>query len=221
MRPLLNRRLILAAALLALVASTGCGTSAAPTGGGDTDTVTSSGSGSAAASSAPTSSPRTPTPRASGPRSSGSSSSSPVSGVARCRTSDLEVTDTGAEGAMGTSYSRITLTNTSAAPCVVQGYGGVSYVAGGNGTQVGARATRDRFVPAKRMLLQPDEGVEARLGEGTAMDYPKATCRPTKVEGLRIYPPDETHSVFVPHPATACANPKVGTLQLQAYAPAR
>lgn len=71
---------------------------------------------------------------------------------------------------MGTFYSLITLTNTSSSACLVQGYGGVSYVAGRDREQVGAPATRDTSVTARSVVLQPGERAAARLGEGTAFN---------------------------------------------------
>jgi hypothetical protein len=113
-------------------------------------------------------------------------------------------------------FGRIILRNVSDKPCFVQGYGGLSYVGGGNGTQVGAPADR---TPSRtpKTILQPGDKVRSAVSETSTAPYPKNVCRPTKVDGFRVYVPDETHAFFIPHPTTGCANPKVHLLEHKAY----
>lgn len=108
------------------------------------------------------------------------------------------------------------LRNTSDRTCWVQGYGGLSYVGGGNGTQIGAAADR---TPSNRprVTLQPGERVRSAVVETSYAPYPKKKCKPRPVDGFRVYLPDETRSQFVKHPTTGCANPKVHLLAHKAY----
>jgi hypothetical protein len=104
-------------------------------------------------------------------------------------------------------------TNTSSHRCTIDGYPGVSYVGGGNGTQVGAAADREQADQRKLIVLSPDQVATVQLRESAAGNF-TGSCRAQPVEGLRIYPPHNTASVFVPRKTTGCANPKVHLLSI-------
>jgi hypothetical protein len=128
--------------------------------------------------------------------------------ISECTNADLTASYHGGDAAMSHVYGRIVLTNTGDRACVTGGYGGLSYVGGGNGTQVGAAADRE---PAKvrHYVLQPGERVHSRVVETSFAPYPKAKCRPEHVDGFRVYVPDATASQFIEHPTTGCANVKI------------
>jgi Domain of unknown function (DUF4232) len=136
--------------------------------------------------------------------------------VPECTKADLSAKYKGGDAAMSHVFGRIILHNVSSKPCFVQGYGGLSYVGGGNGTQVGAPADR---TPSRtpRTVLQPGDKVRSAVSETSVAPYPKHVCRPTKVDGFRVYAPDETHAFFIAHPTMGCANPKVHLLEHKAY----
>lgn len=136
--------------------------------------------------------------------------------VPECRASDLTATYRGTDAGMSHVYGKIVLTNTSDEPCSIQGYGGLSYVGDRNGTQIGAAADR---TPSRtpKTVLQPGDKVRSAVAETTTGPYPKAKCRPTPVDGFRVYVPDETKALFVPHATTGCANPEVHLLAHKAY----
>jgi hypothetical protein len=133
-----------------------------------------------------------------------------------CTNANLTAKYRGGDAATSHYYGRIVLRNTSDQTCWVQGYGGLSYVGGGNGTQVGAAADR---TPSKkpRVVLEPGDKVRSAVVETSFAPYPKRTCKPTKVDGFRVYVPDETRSQFIEHKTTGCANPKVHLLAHKAY----
>jgi hypothetical protein len=133
-----------------------------------------------------------------------------------CTKADLSAKYKGGDAATSHVFGRIILHNISAGPCFVKGYGGLSYVGHGNGTQIGAPADR---TPSKtpRTVLKPGDKVRSAVSETSVAPYPKNVCRPTKVDGFRVYPPDETHSFFIEHKTKGCANPKVHLLQHKAY----
>jgi len=133
-----------------------------------------------------------------------------------CKNGDLTATYKGGDAAMSHVYGRIVLHNTSDRTCWVQGYGGLSYVGGGNGTQIGAAA--DRTPSNKpRVTLKPGDKVRSAVVETSYAPYPRKKCKPRKVDGFRVYVPDETRSQFVAHPTTGCANPAVHLLAHKAY----
>ena len=113
-------------------------------------------------------------------------------------------------------YGHLVLKNTSAHACTTGGYGGLSYVGGGNGTQIGAAADR---TPAtvRTYTLQPGESVHQRVVETSFAPYPKAKCKPRHVDGFRVYVPDSTASQFIARPTTGCANPAVHLLSHKPY----
>jgi hypothetical protein len=138
------------------------------------------------------------------------------SSVAECTKADLSAKYKGGDAAMSHVYGRIILHNVSDGACFVKGYGGLSYVGGGNGTQVGAPADRTPS-STPRTVLQPGDKVRSAVSETSTAPYPKNVCRPTEVDGFRVYVPDETHAIYIPHPTTGCANPKVHLLEHKAY----
>lgn len=175
---------------------------------------TPSDSGNASAS---ISKPQTPKSTAT-PITPSASVQSPA-GPARCRTADLRVTLSAGEGTAGSIYYKVVLTNRSGAACRTGGYGGVSLVGGGNGSPIGAPADRAARDKVTAITLRPGRRAEATLQVTTAENYPAKRCRPTAAAGFRIYPPNETHSVFVKRAVTACANPAVHLLTLSPYQP--
>jgi hypothetical protein len=125
----------------------------------------------------------------------------------------LAVSLGGGDAAAGTVYRFLRFTNTSGRTCTIQGFPGVSYVAGENGTQVGPAAER---VEAKGppVTLKPGAVASVTLGMTNVQNFEPATCHPTSVRGLRVYPPNETASLFVPTSGTGCAAPQLPGSQL-------
>ena len=144
------------------------------------------------------------------------SASASASAVPECTNANLSATYQ--EGGAATShlYGRIVLRNTSQTTCSVRGYGGLSYVGGGDGHQVGAAA--DRTGPAaRRVVVAPGEKVRSRVVETSTGPYSEAQCSRQEVDGFRVYLPDETRSQFIAHPTTGCAKTSVHLLTHTAY----
>ena len=169
--------------------------------------------------SAGTSSPEQTPTRHAAKRSATPSAAPSSSGPARCTTRDLRVSLSRGEGAAGSTYFDLTLTNTSAHPCRTGGFGGVSLVGGGNGTQIGAPADRTQTGKVRAITLRPGGRATATLRETSAENYPPARCRPAPAEGFRVYPPNETRAAYVAHGSTGCRNAKVHLLSLAPYQP--
>ena len=151
-----------------------------------------------------------------------SSSSSSTSGPAQCATSQLHASLGAGDGAAGSTYYQVVLTNTGDQPCKTGGFGGISFVGGGDGTQIGAAAKRQQESQARTIVLQPGDKTSATLQEVDPGSYDKSTCKPTPVDGLRIYPPNNTESLFVKQDgAVGCAKQKVQLLFLRPYQPVK
>lgn len=128
-----------------------------------------------------------------------------AAGEARlCRAADVDLSLGKGEGTAGTQYRPLRFTNVGDTACVVHGYPGVSYVAGDDGHQVGPAAYRTGG-KGDPVTLQPGDTAHAAVGFVQVHNYDPAECQPTKVRGLRVYPPQETNSMFVPVQGTGCA----------------
>jgi hypothetical protein len=133
---------------------------------------------------------------------------------AECKSPDLKVEVGQGEGTAGTVFRPLVFTNVSSKPCTIQGFPGVSYVTGDNGRQVGPAAVREGTKGAA-ITLAPGAKAQAPVGFTQVANYDPAVCRPTAIRGLRIYPPHETASVFVPMEGTGCAGNPPGGQQLR------
>jgi hypothetical protein len=126
-----------------------------------------------------------------------------------CKVADLKLTLGRGDAAAGTVYRELRFTNKGGRTCTIQGFPGVSYVAGEDGHQVGPSAYREGTKGAA-IRLTPGMTVMAPLGLVQVGNYDPAACKPTSVRGLRVYPPHEYDSMFVRAPGTGCAGTPPG-----------
>lgn len=138
-----------------------------------------------------------------------------------CTNSDLKTSYHSEGGGLGHVFGRIVLRNTSDHRCRTGGFGGLSYVAGTTGFQVGAAARRDRGTPVRTIVLASGQKAKSEVSETVAANYPRHKCRPHHVRGFRVYVPNATASQFVAHPTTGCLNHKVHLLFHKAYTKVR
>ncbi len=141
-------------------------------------------------------------------------------GVANCATSELKVSLGQEEGAAGSVFAPLILSNVGSRTCELRGFPGVSYVAGDDGHQVGPAAAmsgpRGGEVP-----LKPGAAAAARLQLVNVANFDAAACKPTPVRGLRVYPPGDTASLYVDRAGTGCsATPPGNQLSVQTLTPA-
>ncbi|MDF1606020.1 DUF4232 domain-containing protein [Nocardioides sp. YIM 152315] len=139
-----------------------------------------------------------------------------AAGPPECTNAHLKASYRGGDAGMSHRYGWIVLRNVSDRACRIEGYGGLSYVGGGDGTQVGAAATRAKG-RTPSTVVRPGHRVSSPVAETLAAPYPKRRCRPAHVDGLRVYLPDETRSQFVRHPGTGCRNERVHLLEHGPY----
>jgi uncharacterized protein DUF4232 len=133
----------------------------------------------------------------------------PSADPAECKVADLKLSLGGGDAAAGTMYRELRFTNKGTRSCTIQGFPGVSYVAGEDGHQVGPAAFRDGS-KGRAISLRPGMTVFAPVGFVQVRNYDPAVCKPTSVRGLRIYPPHEYNSMFVSAPGTGCAGTPPG-----------
>ena len=133
-----------------------------------------------------------------------------------CTSSQLTASFKDRDAGMSHRYGTLVLENTSGSACTVAGFGGLSYVGGGTGKQVGAAASR---TPSKvrTVVLDPGDKARSAVSETTTGPYSQAQCHPTKVDGFRVYVPDSTKAQFVAHPTTTCADTDLQMLSHKAF----
>jgi hypothetical protein len=136
-----------------------------------------------------------------------------------CTTANLDVwLNTSGNGAAGSSYFNLNLTNLSASTCKIYGYPGVSAITQA-GVQVGSAAARSKAHPVSVITLtsaRSAKGLETSTAHNTATvvlqiavaeNFPQAICVPITAAGFRVYPPNQKDSTIVPFPFVACAKP--------------
>jgi hypothetical protein len=170
-----------------------------------------------------------PSASASSPAASGTASgsgntpavaspSTAAAGPPACPTSSLQVKQGVSQGYAGGVYEVIDFTNTGASACTLFGYPGVSLVKGPPYTQIGLAAKRSTSTPKKLVTLAPGATANALLQIVDALNYPTASCGPTKATALKIYPPNQTEPVYLPNTSSGCAKP-VQTMYIGAVRP--
>jgi hypothetical protein len=201
-----TKTMLLAAPAVALLAA--CSSGGTPTASGTTPPATTPASTPATTSLGASPSPSTPAAATS----------------TRCHTAGLTVAvdpDKGG-GAAGSQGEFLVFTNKSGKTCTLYGYPGVSFVAGGNGTQVNVPFTRTAGTKSTIKLTAGGKAY-APIQLVDYLNYPTADCKPVTIRGYRVYPPDETAAVFVSAPQKVCSvkNKGVGRVQpIVAHEPA-
>jgi uncharacterized protein DUF4232 len=140
-----------------------------------------------------------------------------ASGTPACGNADLHASYHHTDDGAGHRFGFIVLTNTSGHACHTGGFGGVSYVGDGNGTQIGAPAVRQDRAAVKTLVVKAGGRVRSPIDEVRAVNFGKKRCHRAHVDGFRVYVPNATKSQFVPHPTTGCRNAKVHLLFHQPY----
>jgi hypothetical protein len=187
-----GRLALTAAALICAAAVAGCASSGS-------SPPAASGSTPAASPSAPAASSSN-TPAVVAPSSS-------AAGTPACATSALQVKLGSSDGYAGGVYVVIDFTNTSGSTCTLFGYPGVSLVTGPPYKQIGLAAKRSTSTPKKLVTLAAGATAHAQLQIVDALNFPSATCGPTKATALKIYPPNQTEPVYLPNISSGCGKP--------------
>ena len=168
-------------------------------------------------SASPSTSPASPS-ASQAPTSTSPGTTAPAA-PALCKAATLAAaTDASGGGAAGSVYMKLNLTNTGTAPCLLKGFPGVSLTASAEGEPIGAPATRDEANPVVDVLLAPGQTGTAVLRYTQAGNY--SDCTLVAAAGYRVYPPEDTASLFLPQPVNACSNANIALLSVGAFQPA-
>ena len=122
----------------------------------------------------------------------------------RCATSALTVwLGIPGDGAAGSTYFQLELSNTSARTCTLYGFPGVSAV-GPGGHQLGRAAARDHADATHLVTLRPGTTAHVLLRIADVANFPAASCDPANAVALRVFPPNDFRSAEVPFSFRAC-----------------
>jgi hypothetical protein len=134
-----------------------------------------------------------------------------VAQVRACTNADLTASYRATDAGAGHRYGKLILANTSSSRCRAGGYGGLSYVGDGDGTQIGAAASRDPGA-VKSYVVRPGQRLVSMVDAAVASNYSVKRCRPAHVDGFRVYVPNATKSQYVVHATRGCRNAKIHLL---------
>lgn len=122
----------------------------------------------------------------------------------RCTTGELTGSYVYDDAGAGSQFWTLVLTNTGDRTCELTGFPGVSFVGGDDGHQIGNPADMSGETHgAVRLGTGGSAGAAMRMVNPQM--YDAAQCRPETARGLRVYPPGDTASLFVPWELTACS----------------
>jgi hypothetical protein len=134
---------------------------------------------------------------------SGSSSSTPSSSAEpsppRCHTSQLQAAVRSGQGAAGSMYTPLSLTNTGTASCQMTGYPGVSLL-DVSGNQIGSPATHSAATVAAITLAPGDAAHTVMRTQNPTGGNP---CDPVSTS-VKVFPPDELDALTVPGALQTC-----------------
>lgn len=197
-----------AAATALLLAGCGTGTPQAQT--SSTPASSPASSASQPATALATTASSAPAPAASTP------AASTPAGPGLCKAAGLTGTiDSTGGAAAGSVYMTLILTNSGTEPCLLKGFAGVSLTADANGAPIGAAAVRDESTPAADVLLVPGQAGAATLRYSQAANHADCTIAPAA--GFRVYPPEDTASLFIAQPRDACSDAETRLLTIGVF----
>lgn len=130
-----------------------------------------------------------------------------------CNTGGLVIWVTNGNGAAGSIYYQLELTNQSGHTCTLRGFPGVAAV-NLDGHQLG-RAASHTPGKVKTVALKNNDSATATLRIVQAGNFPAAKCGVTDAAGLRIHPPGQRAAKTVPLPFLACSRTAETFLSVQ------
>lgn len=141
-----------------------------------------------------------------------------ATGDGHCGLGQLRVTLEPGDSAAGHLGLRLVFTNTSAGPCTLTGYPGVSFMDSPNGTVVNQPAQSTGGPPGS-VTLPPGAFGHADLLLTQVGNFSAAACHPVTAAGLRVSPPNEAATVFVPSAQQLCSVKGTGVPQIYPVQP--
>jgi hypothetical protein len=139
---------------------------------------------------------------------SSSTASTTPAAVSKCTASDLGVWVAIGQGngAAGTIYYPLELTNLSGRTCSLSGYPGVSVI-DRNGHQLGSPAGWGSRAGARTVYLAPGATAHTIMAYHDVLVSTEPGCDPVSTAALlRVYPPDQFDPTYAPFSFEACSH---------------
>jgi hypothetical protein len=135
--------------------------------------------------------------------------------VSPCGTGALSASLGQSQGAAGSFYMALVLTNKGSTTCTMFGYPGVSYISS-SGAAVGQPASEIKGHEAT-VTLKPGAAASTLLHQPNPLVFQPADCHKKKAAGIRIFPPGQTVSLTVKKSTAVCTttNGRSGVTPMQ------
>ena len=133
-----------------------------------------------------------------------------------CQTPGLVVwLNTQGNGAAGSVYYTLELTNLSGHACTLNGYPYV-YAVTLAGSTLGSVGSFDHVHQTATVTLANGATAKSVLRIVQAANFPESACHRVTAAGLRVYPPNQTRATRIPFPFDACSRKGPVVLSVQA-----
>lgn len=137
--------------------------------------------------------------------------------VPECTAGSLALSFGDSAGGMEHLYQVLRFTNDGPGTCLMQGFPGLSFVAGDDAHQVGAAAY---WAGSRRgpVVLAPGQVSSTVIDSVYPGAYDPGFCQPVDVSGYKVYAPDDGDAMFIALPAgtQACSANVSGELGVYA-----
>jgi hypothetical protein len=133
----------------------------------------------------------------------GGSSHTAAAAAAKCAASDLTAwLGVPGDAAAGHVNYQLEISNISHHTCSLVGFPGVSAV--GRHGQLGSAAQRDHSHAVRTVTLASGATAHVELLLTNVAVFSSGSCRQTTAEGLKVFPPNDFKSLFIPFSFRAC-----------------
>jgi Protein of unknown function (DUF4232) len=141
--------------------------------------------------------------------------SAQAAGAPACATGGLVAWLNDGNAGLGSQFFSLNFTNLSGHACTLRGFPGVSAV-NLKRKQLGRAASRVSGTTVSTVTLQNGQSTTAKLRIVAAENFPASQCGATTAAGFRVYPPNQSASLLIPEPISACSLSGVSYIFVQA-----
>ena len=138
-----------------------------------------------------------------------------AAGTPACATGGLVASLDDGNAGLGSQFFSLNFTNLSGHACTLRGFPGVSAI-NLKRKQLGRAASRVSGTTVSTVTLQNGQSATAKLRIVAAENFPASQCGATTAAGSGVYPPNQSASLLIPQPISACSLSGVPYIFVQA-----
>lgn len=116
---------------------------------------------------------------------------------------------------LGSQFFSLNSTNLSGHACTLRGFPGASAVTLKR-EQLGRGASRVSGTTVATVTLKNGQSATAKLRIVAAENFPASQCGASTAAGFRVHPPNQSASLLIPQPISACSLGGVSYIFVQA-----